>query len=145
MSRNYVKVRYYNHTTGLAIVRSPRTAVHSIAYSLSNMTKFCGSTCTVSILHISGTLKKCQLNAIEISRHLLRHIIETDMVKNAVNIVIQSDKTNPLHNNENTIQPTSTLPSSIVISNDGEIATSETYIQQINQIELEILHIDDAT
>lgn len=115
MGRSNFHVRYYNLFTGICIIRVPRQAVYSVAYSLANMSKLHSQSCQISILHISGTIKKCQLNAIELSRHILRQCTENEL--------------------ENTL----------FLADDGQITGSKAIVAQASIIEKEILAIEDVT
>ena len=66
-----LNVKYFNPITGLAIIRCSRDSCKMVATALTLINDVDGVKCEFELLHTSGTIRHCQLKAIEYNRKII--------------------------------------------------------------------------
>ncbi|PVU97669.1 hypothetical protein BB561_000410 [Smittium simulii] len=73
-----LNVKYFSPVTKLGIIRVPRDNAQFLTAILVMINKIKNNKCRIFVVHVSGTIKKCQLAAIEFDRTLiLKHLKES--------------------------------------------------------------------
>lgn len=73
-----MSVKYFNPLTGMGIVRAPRDSYRTVWGAVTLLNKCNERTCKVEVLKISGTIRKCQLHAIDFDRNFIRQYNYSD-------------------------------------------------------------------
>jgi ribonuclease P/MRP protein subunit POP5 len=68
----FLQIKYYNEKTNICIVRSSRERFRMVWASLSFITHMENDDVYMRVLHVGGTLKSCQKQAISFDRELVR-------------------------------------------------------------------------
>lgn len=135
------QIKYFNAITGLAIIRIPRDNHNIVLYAISCLKQMANRQCKVDILHVSGTIKKIQLVAIELSRKYLQDIALRSFLTSESNVTaVNKPVATTVNSNSTPTEPVETL----VLTSDGEIVANPIAVAKINEIEQEILNIGAA-
>lgn len=125
------QIKYFNPVTALCIIRIPRDFCETMVYSITNVKRLNGKPCKLDILHISGTINRCQQIAIELSRVVLKEMAFVQYLQSKAD----SKETGPTHS-------TASTESVMVLTNDGDIVLDPATVEKIAAIEKEIESID---
>ncbi|PVZ98666.1 hypothetical protein BB558_005322 [Smittium angustum] len=87
-------VKYFSPVTKLGILRVARDHYRMLWSSLTMISQIKSKRCRFSVLHISGTINKCQKAAISFDRELiLKHFKEELRIKDSILIESNAKKT----------------------------------------------------
>jgi RNase P/RNase MRP subunit POP5 len=125
------QVKYFNSITGLCLIRVPRNFCQTVVYSTTNVKKLNGKGVKLDILHISGTINRCQQIAIELSRQYLKEF--------ALQAYLQGEKDKEKEMGSSVSEG---YEQKIILTTDGDIIVDQNTLENIAQIEQEISQID---
>jgi hypothetical protein len=82
---SFQKVKYYNESTNLCILRSPRDQFRMVWAALTFITQIENAPLLLRVIHVGGTLRSCQASAIKFDRKML-HLLKRLKSKQHKNI-----------------------------------------------------------
>lgn len=70
-----LSVKYLNVLTGVAIIRCPSAHHRSVWAAISSITSLQGTPCSISLIHLGGTIRSCQRHLVIYNRVQLNKML----------------------------------------------------------------------
>lgn len=74
-----LNVKYFSPVTSTGIVRVGRQFLREFWTALSHITDVDNTPCVINVVHVSATIKKCEIAAIERNREIVRYLTKGGM------------------------------------------------------------------